>query len=1152
MSLPPGLADRLLWLLNHSLQAGVLVLLVLLVQWLLRRQFTNRWRFALWWLVLLRLLLPFNPSSALSLFNIVHPSVHLPAVAMSRQSPGDQVFNVVPPSAHVDNPPEADLFSDLGSLSPIVPAPSTTESPVQETTPVPSPIHFTLPMILTALWLTGIVLLISIVATQLSRFYRQLSSGATPANDQLRALFDECRAEFQVTRKIDLLETDAVQSPALFGLFRLRLLLPRGLDTQFNRPELRYIFLHELAHVKRGDLWLNWLVTVLQILHWFNPLLWFGFARLRADRELACDELALLRAGDQAGTAYGETVIKLLENLSRPAAIPGLIGILEDRRAMRRRITMIAGFHRPGRWSLLAVLLLAALAAFALTDAQSDQPAHLPHTNIAGEDVRNSSLTPNQSPYDDYYTPENNMPHVGFTSPLGTNAHIWESQGGRSKNTPETLAVLRSRMLAKARKVIDYEGTVLLPDGQPAANVDVALQIENWEDIDWYLGKGKFKDREDLHRHGFLVSTGPDGSFKLGLAAHAVSILALDERGCAQVSLEQLRQNPQITLQKWGRIEGWLTIGGRPASNELVSVTHWDFIHGTNATPGPMYSPDAIAAKTDAGGHFVLSHVPPGEQILGRRGTPAEGEFFRMSSVLEVAPGTTVVTNLEDNSRAVIVRLKHNDAGRSEDEISDIVVIETSALLELQKKYTPIRTGADRQAFHNDAEKIRSQIRAYGAFPQPDGSFRADGIPPGEYYVHLEEPDSTNRAFIRSEHTLVVPSETGDQVAIPVDWGEVNLIDDRPRVPAQKTIEPNSATNSSTKTDGAPEQATTSQPPSSKAGSEDTLKGVILLPNGQPATNAQVAVPFLGSGLRLGLGEIVFSPAGSEDSVVRTAPDGSFTIPTYRGGPWIVALNKDGFAQMSVEQFRAAPQLKLQKWGRIKGQLIIDHHARPDEMVMLHLSAPPGRFATNGPSSLSGTMNFPVLFYFSDAFQARTDDQGRFDFTFVPPGEHMMMHVIPQGKYGLIFSELERVDVKPGATAVIKVGGTGRTVTGRIKIDNGTAADLQDAQIHLRIDTSFTNDLEPQGGFRLYAAVPKLDGSFRAEDVAPGLYTIRYTIRTSDSGTSRTASFYQPPVKWYIPPAKDDQDDSPVNWGEIQLTKKFTWPWSGPPTHPAR
>jgi bla regulator protein BlaR1 len=71
----PDLEKLLNWLLNHSLQAGALVLLVLAVQWIFRRQLTHRWRFALWWIVLARLLLPFSPQSAVSVFNYFQPRV---------------------------------------------------------------------------------------------------------------------------------------------------------------------------------------------------------------------------------------------------------------------------------------------------------------------------------------------------------------------------------------------------------------------------------------------------------------------------------------------------------------------------------------------------------------------------------------------------------------------------------------------------------------------------------------------------------------------------------------------------------------------------------------------------------------------------------------------------------------------------------------------------------------------------------------------------------------------------------------------------------------------------------------------------------------------------------------------------------------------
>ena len=56
------------------------------------------------------------------------------------------------------------------------------------------------------------------------------------------------------------------------------------------------VLLHELAHLKRHDLAVNWLLGLLQSVHWFNPALWLVFRRVRADREVACDELVLAAA----------------------------------------------------------------------------------------------------------------------------------------------------------------------------------------------------------------------------------------------------------------------------------------------------------------------------------------------------------------------------------------------------------------------------------------------------------------------------------------------------------------------------------------------------------------------------------------------------------------------------------------------------------------------------------------------------------------------------------------------------------------------------------------------------------------------------------------------------------------------------------------
>ena len=110
---------------------------------------------------------------------------------------------------------------------------------------------------------------------------------------------------------------------------------------------------------------------------------------------------------------YRETVIKPFEGLTSPAAIPGLVGILEDKKQVRRRSSMIASFRKPSRWSVLAVFLIAAVAAAALTDAQTSQPA-VQRIVVSSDTVSTNSKT--ATPYDYYFDVENRSPDLLVTN----------------------------------------------------------------------------------------------------------------------------------------------------------------------------------------------------------------------------------------------------------------------------------------------------------------------------------------------------------------------------------------------------------------------------------------------------------------------------------------------------------------------------------------------------------------------------------------------------------------------------------------------------------------------------------------------------------------------------------------------------------------
>jgi bla regulator protein BlaR1 len=342
------------WLWRSSWQAAVLIGLVLLVQWFFRKQLSPAWRYNLWLLVLIRLVMPSLPGSAVSVFNLAK---------FSRPLVAD-----IAPFSPVR---QGELAGQRGIQSGV----STT---VVDNAALPMP-RSAREIFLTQcrwLWALGAIFFFFRIVCQNVRFATRLRKRSCLCNQETLELLEHCKRDVNIRQQLVVLETPMIGSPSLYGLLHPKLLLPEGMTGTFTAPELRYIFLHELAHMKRRDMAVHWLMTVLQGLHWFNPIIWAAFSRMRADRELACDALALSCAKEEENRPYGETIIKLLEGLAQPASLPGLIGILETRNQMRRRMSAIAHFRRDKRWSPLVCLILIGLGLTTLTDARTSELHH--------------------------------------------------------------------------------------------------------------------------------------------------------------------------------------------------------------------------------------------------------------------------------------------------------------------------------------------------------------------------------------------------------------------------------------------------------------------------------------------------------------------------------------------------------------------------------------------------------------------------------------------------------------------------------------------------------------------------------------------------------------------------------------------------------
>lgn len=309
------MTDVFLRIVELSWQAGVLALAVMLARLALRR--APKWAVCLLWvLVAVRLVLPFSLQSPVSL--------------QAAQSPVTAALYELPQTQEAAQ--KTDEVLSGGSAEPVAPLP-----PVESMTaqPVPTPKPAMTVSLLAAIWLAGVVMMLTYMLVSYLGIYRRVCTAV--------------RLEDNVYR------CGSWGTPFVLGLLRPRIYVPEGMDD----AALPQVLAHERCHIRRGDHLVKPLAFLLLALHWFNPVLWAAYVLLGRDMENACDE-RVLRGMDGAGRAAYSRALVACAVRQRPAAVcPLAFGEV----AVQERVKNAMNGKKPAVWAAVLLVIAAAVIA---------------------------------------------------------------------------------------------------------------------------------------------------------------------------------------------------------------------------------------------------------------------------------------------------------------------------------------------------------------------------------------------------------------------------------------------------------------------------------------------------------------------------------------------------------------------------------------------------------------------------------------------------------------------------------------------------------------------------------------------------------------------------------------------------------------------
>ncbi len=383
--------------LEISLTASVMLLIVMAVRALFSKRMSPAVMIALWGLVLLRLCVPITIESPLHIGSLFLSPIEQPAAV----------------DADIQSPPQ-NLQSNI-SANPIqsyneqINAAETAAPALEKTDQTPA-----IPWrsVLAGVWLVGAAAVLAVAFIQGIAFRRRINGLNRIADEKVCGLLSRHKQTLRLKRAVMAVECDDLSAPAVFGFFKPVILLPRRflhIDTQ----TIGCILLHELCHIKRRDVLINYAWLIAKALHWFNPLVWIAFHMVKDDIELCCDDAVTRRLEADSRYAYTQSLIDVFRLSKQSDPLPVTVSLFESRAKLTQRVKRMLKPERRLKSAavisaVLAVVMVVAGFTTACSPSVTAQPALVttaPQTIASQTPAPLPSVEPAPSPALDYDAP---------------------------------------------------------------------------------------------------------------------------------------------------------------------------------------------------------------------------------------------------------------------------------------------------------------------------------------------------------------------------------------------------------------------------------------------------------------------------------------------------------------------------------------------------------------------------------------------------------------------------------------------------------------------------------------------------------------------------------------------------------------------------